>query len=176
MCPVLYAGRENWVTIWVKALQCGFDSIESFLETVPNETLCGDNELIRIGFNSPTEVEEYIALLEHHGLIFLQDKKTIDLVVVDQESGPTTPCDWIEFGRTKIDLDNADVASCRLINSRIVELITPQGWRYEDSLSQNLSIEHTDQTRKYLQFLRQEDGQEIYLNKMTGEEVAIDLP
>ena len=98
------------------------------------------------------------------------------LVVVDQESGPTTPCDWIEFGRTKIDLDNADVASCRLINSRIVELITPQGWRYEDSLSQNLSIEHTDQTRKYLQFLRQEDGQEIYLNKMTGEEVAIDLP
>ncbi|MBT5372655.1 MAG: hypothetical protein HOL17_13185, partial [Gammaproteobacteria bacterium] len=50
------------VVIRVKALQCGFDSIESFLETVPNETLCGDNELIRIGFNSPTEVEEYIAL------------------------------------------------------------------------------------------------------------------
>jgi hypothetical protein len=47
------------------------DGWPGFLNTVPNETLCADDELARVGFMTPTEVEAYIHRLETRGLRFL---------------------------------------------------------------------------------------------------------
>ena len=41
-----------------------------FLDKIPNKTYCSDGELERIGFLSPTEIGEFIAVLETSGLTF----------------------------------------------------------------------------------------------------------
>ena len=45
----------------------------SFVDWVPNRTMCSDNELVRIGFMSPADVAATIADLEKKGLRYLSD-------------------------------------------------------------------------------------------------------
>jgi hypothetical protein len=62
--------------------------------------MTSDGHLIRFGFMSPRDVGTWIERLEDWGLTFLRtDDETpvaVDIVVVDQVSGPTCACDWIE--------------------------------------------------------------------------------
>lgn len=71
----------------------------AFVRSVPNATLCDDGIIARVGFMDPRDVGRYIDWLERKGLVFVRDGKTIDLAVVDQFTGPTAPCEWLEFGR-----------------------------------------------------------------------------
>ena len=49
-----------------------------------------------------------------HGIIYQEEGKARDLVVVDQMRGPLVACDWIEFGHLNLDNDPAKpVAACR---------------------------------------------------------------
>ena len=65
----------------------------------PNRTFCFDDHLTRMGFMAPTDVSVYVDHLVKLGLTYLCAGKAIDFVVVDQNYGPTTPCDWIEGGK-----------------------------------------------------------------------------
>ncbi len=88
---------------------------DAFVCDVPNRTLCADDKLTRIGFMSPEDVKAYVEDLERHGLIYLENENAIDLVVVDQIRGPTTQCEWIEFGHINMDGDaNKRVAACQV--------------------------------------------------------------
>lgn len=64
----------------------------AFLAIVPNNTLCSDNELTRVGFMTPQDVGAFVNKLEQAGLEFLRSGNAVDLVVVDQLRGSTTPC------------------------------------------------------------------------------------
>ena len=66
-----------------------------FLSHVPNNTLCADHELARVGFTDPKTVEHFINDLRRHGPVFLSNGKSIDIAVLDQQRGPTEPCDWL---------------------------------------------------------------------------------
>lgn len=77
----------------------------AFAGAVPNQTLCADGELARIGFMVPKDVEAYVTALREHGIIYQEDGKARDLVVVDQMRGPLVSCDWIEFGHLNLDND-----------------------------------------------------------------------
>lgn len=59
----------------------------AFERMVPNRTLCADNELVRVGFMTPQDVESFIKSLERVGLEFLRSGKAIDIAVVDQITG-----------------------------------------------------------------------------------------
>ncbi|MES0336979.1 MAG: hypothetical protein SFH39_11595 [Candidatus Magnetobacterium sp. LHC-1] len=69
------------------------DGWEGFQRIVPNNTLCFDDDLIRVGFMSPQDVKAFVYQLEELGLTFLQGDKAIDFAVVDQLHGPTIECE-----------------------------------------------------------------------------------
>jgi hypothetical protein len=120
----------------------------AFMSIIPNNTFCTDEEIARIGFLAPADVNEFIDRLKDMGLTFLDDRGAVDLAVVDQQHGPTTPCDWLEFGHLPFGDGGGKVAACWLFTGpRIahglhlpglsMQLVTPAGWQYDDSLSHN---------------------------------------
>jgi hypothetical protein len=155
-----------------------------FVAEVPNATLCADNDLARVGFMLPTDVKAFIDRLTEHGLRFVQDGLAIDIAVVDQIRGPTMPVEWLEYAQIPFADTGSKVAACWLFEGprmaagihfpgRSLELATPAGWRYDESLSANFSFVPTDQVQSRLRFLRLEDGVEVFLDTATGKEVYV---
>jgi hypothetical protein len=52
---------------------------EAFKEIVPNQTLCADNEIVRVGFMIPQDVKSFIDKLEGMVLSFLRTGKQLML-------------------------------------------------------------------------------------------------
>ena len=52
-----------------------------FQNDVPNSTMCTDGELVRVGFMSPTGVQEYVESLEIGGLQFQEKEKFLGVFV-----------------------------------------------------------------------------------------------
>jgi hypothetical protein len=144
----------------------------AFKKIVPNKTLCSDNELARVGFMAPQDVSAFVGKLQQAGLVFLRSEKAVDLAVVDQLRGLTTPCDWLEFGHINMGT-NQEVAACRLAGSQTMQVFTPDGWEYEGSLSASQGFVSNENVNKDLKYLRTENGVDVYLNKTTGKEVYI---
>lgn len=130
------------ISVIVRADSLGtFPTWESFRAIVPNETLCADGELVRVGFLSPGEVRQFVRTLQDHGLRFSETGPAQDIVIADQQSGFTTPCDWAEFGRISWDNEpDRPVAAARLTGSLISQVLTPDGWTYEGSLTQKFEF------------------------------------
>jgi len=149
------------------------DGWDGFKKIVPNETLCADNEVVRIGFMMPQDVELFVKKLERNGLVFLKGGQAIDLAVVDQIRGPTSKCDWLEFGHVNIGENGPKVAVCRLTGSKITEMVTPGDWEYEKSISSSFGFVPSEHADKGLKFLRHENGNDVYFNPLTGSEVYV---
>ena len=52
-------------------------------------------------------------------------------------------------------------------------ILTPDEWQYENSLSQNPGYVLPERQDKSFKFLRNENGIDVYLNLVTGEEVFV---
>ena len=65
------------------------------------------------------------------------------------------------------------MATCRLVDSDLMEIVTPEGWEYENSLSSSYGFVPTEYADKGLKYLRHENGTDVYLNPVTGEEVYV---
>lgn len=144
---------------------------QAFVEAVPNETLCGDDEIARIGFMTPNDVNGYIRQLQMNGLVFVKDGRSVDIAVGDQVSGITSPCDWLEFGHINLTATGSRIAACRLVGSKLMSVSTPDGWKYEGSLSHKYVFVSSEYVDEGMKFLRHENGVDVYLNLLTGEEV-----
>lgn len=132
----------------------------AFQDLVPNSTLCADGEIARVGFMNYDDVMQFVAILEHAGLIHLRDRgciaaiferlmqstrsKAEDLVVVDQQQGPMESCDWIEFASVPTDGNQKMVNACRLKGSQVQHLHTPDGWKWEGSMSSSFLYRRVD--------------------------------
>jgi hypothetical protein len=141
---------------------------EAFKGLVPNRSLCADNELARAGFMHPDDVKRFVGVLEGFGLVYRDGETARDIAVVDQLRGPAIRCDWIESGHVG---EKERVAACRLAGSSQTVLMRPEGWSYEGSLSQTHAFVPAGAIGKSLKFLRHENGLDVYLNLLTGEEV-----
>jgi hypothetical protein len=86
----------------------------AFVSSVPNATLCTDDQLARVGFMDPKAVENFVKVLEAAGLVFLRSGKCVNIAVVDQQRGPTMPSDWLEFARIPFGKTGGKVAACWL--------------------------------------------------------------
>ena len=147
---------------------------EAFVEDVPNETLCADDELARVGFMSHGDVKAYVQHLEKFGICYLSQGRAVDLVVGDQLQGPAAPCDWGQFGHVNIGEDpHQRVAACRAVGSTLNMLIHPDRWQYEGSLSQSFGFVPGDHPDNGLTFLRRENNVDVYHNSLTDKEVYI---
>lgn len=145
----------------------------AFMKIVPNETLCADNEIARIGFMSPQDVESFVKKLQSNGLEFLRSGEAIDLAVADQMHGLTSKCSWLDFGHVNMGNNGPRVAACRLANSQVMEVVTPPGWQFEGSLSSTFGFVPSEHVEKGMQFLRHENGLDVYFNPLTGKEVYV---
>ena len=129
---------------------------ERFLiTTIENPSFCTDGELVRIGFMSPNEVQNFVEWLEQAGLQFNEGtvREQSDIAVIDQQRGLTKPCEWIEFANIPKG-DSGSIAVCWLFEgdrisyglhmpSASLELYTPDGWTYEGSLSEKFKFIET---------------------------------
>jgi hypothetical protein len=147
----------------------------AFDDGVPNNTLCNDKELARIGFMDPNDSAAFIAGLERRGLTYLRAGKSADIALAVQGGGVTAPCDWLEYGH--VELKPGEIVAAVWPRGAIVaEVICPTGWTYQKSLSRQYAVVPPDQVEKSLKFLRHQDGLDVYLNLLTGQEVYIGRP
>jgi len=146
---------------------------EGFKRIVPNQTLCVDNEIVRVGFMTPDDVKSFIKKLEVIGLTFLRDDQSVDIAVVDQMKGLSARCQWLEFGHVNMTEGGQRVAVCRLVGSDVMQVVTPPEWEYEKSLSSSYGFVPTEHLEKGLKYLRHENGLDVYLNPATEEEVYV---
>jgi hypothetical protein len=113
-----------------------FKDWELFKDIVPNQTLCADGELARVGFMAPEDAEHFCRILEQWGLHYLSDGQAQDLVVADQFRGLAAPCNWASFGHVNWHGDpKLKVAACMLNGSAHKQLLTPDGWHFDGSLT-----------------------------------------
>ena len=146
----------------------------SFAASAPNQTLCADGELARIGFMNPSDVQAYVDALAQHGILYQVDGAARDVVVVDQIRGPVLTCPWIEFGHLNLEGDPKQrVAACRLSGSKSNKVATPDGWVFARSLTSSYGFVPSEHQDKSLNFVRRQDGLDVYLNELTGEEVFV---
>ena len=145
----------------------------AFKENVPNQTLCWDDHIVRVGFMVPQDANKFINALEANGLRHLDnDECAVDLIKIDQVGGPVNDCDWIMTGQLSIDAaEEQYVGIALLLGTDDPELSLPVGWKYERSLSQQFSVTRPDEMGKSLTFLRHEDGNDVFHNVLTGGEV-----
>ena len=121
----------------------------SFMVSIPNATFCTDGELVRVGFFTPGETENYVNELELKGLFFqrenFEDSKISDIAIVDQHRGPTLPWNWIEFGKFELKGHDGKISMCWLFEDERInvegthlkdlnmKLHAPEGWTPENS-------------------------------------------
>jgi len=146
---------------------------DTFVEKAPNKTLCADKKIARLGFMSPFDVESFINGLEKIGFKYLVNGHASEIAVIDQIKGFTAPCDWLDAGHVEIDNGKHKVAACKLKGCRSKHIIFPEGWEYNKSLSREYGFVPNEHMEKSLQFLRHENGIDVYFNRLTGKETYI---
>jgi len=73
----------------------------AFKKMLPTETSCTDGEIVSVQFRKSDEVKSFINKLTLYGFIWTKNKQSVDIVVVDEKTGPTTKCSWLLFGKVQ---------------------------------------------------------------------------
>lgn len=119
---------------------------EDFREYLPNFTLCKDDKLARFCFLSQEEAMAFKDKLESLNFVYQGNEGAQDFVFVDQIYGATTQCNWLECGHLDIDNDpQKKVAACRIAGANDDNIVTPEGWVYEDSLTVQYGLTPSEQ-------------------------------
>jgi hypothetical protein len=121
--------------------------LSRYQEECPNQTFCMDEYLTRIGFMTPADVGSFVGSLQVKGLVFSQNGKFIDIAVVDQRTGLTAGCDWLQFGKHP-----AGFSICWLGGMEPGNVAIPEGWRLENSLSKKSHFVDTRDADERLKF------------------------
>jgi hypothetical protein len=100
--------------------------------------------------------------------------------------GLKAKCDWLKFaelgfgsaGKVSVCwfIDDPRIAVGTHLSDLSMQLATPVDWEFEGSLSHTFGYTPTEHFEKILKFLRHEDGLDIYLNTVTGEEERVGRP
>jgi hypothetical protein len=145
----------------------------AFVQSVPNRTLCYDDSIARVGFMMTQDAKSFVDSLISNGLVFVQNAKAIDVVVVDQLHGPACGCDWIECGYLEHFASKIKIKYCRFAGSKSLQCSLPEGWEYEKSISRKFSYIAEEDMASRLSFVRHEEGKDVFLDRVTGKEVYI---
>jgi tetratricopeptide (TPR) repeat protein len=149
----------------------------ALLRTIPNQTACGDADLIRVGFMDTSDADAYVDALQAGGLMYRRDDTTVDLAVVIQRKGPTRASPWLEYA--DIETDGKKLSVCWLAGTgeQSKRIAVPEGWTYERSLSKDgPGFMSASLKGDRLKFLRREDGVDVYLDLQTNTELYAGRP
>ena len=65
------------------------------------------------------------------------------------------------------------VAACWLVGSQVKQVVTPPDWKFEGSLSSTFAFVPSKHAAKGMKYLRHENGLDVYLNPITGQEMYV---
>lgn len=131
----------------------------------------------------PADVQAFVEVLIAHGLIFKRDGQAVDLAVIDQVTGPTTPCHWANTGLIE-HIHGCTVTACWLgdttdagapvpqTGDRLI-VATPVGWQYAGSLSESPGRLTDNEAASRMSRLRREGNLDVYLDTATGKEMFV---
>jgi hypothetical protein len=147
--------------------------IEGYRRACPNGTFCADENLTRVGFMVPADVQGWLDHLENAGLVFIVAGMAIEIVVVDQFKGATAPCLWLKGGRSSMGY-----SAVWLAGTEPGELAHPPGWTPSRSASLTF-VSNEDVTDRVLH-MTSADGIDVLLDLKSGKEVyvgrVLDIP
>ena len=125
---------------------------------------CSDGTLVSVSFLHPADARVVVAQLREHGLMELDPLRAHDLVIVDQEDGPSLPCAWLGWKR-----EHGGPTSAWVANREPGPLAVPAGWT--PALAPCLTrIDRRDEPGRMLK-LAEEGELETWLDFKTGEVV-----
>lgn len=149
--------------------------VEAFMDSLPNESLRSDGEIAAVHFMTPADTRAYVSRLVERGLTYRIDEGgPVDIAVVDQRSGPTVVCDWLDFGNADWEDDPDQViAVCCARPTGTNRVVVPEGWNYRNSLTANAQFVAGQEIPPELQFVRHEAGVDVLRDQRTGEEYFV---
>lgn len=119
----------------------------------------------------PEHVQEFVESLKKHGLVFDFEAKPSDFCVVDQLCVKNSECAWLVAGDTNLDGNPSHrVSAARRKGNAIDQVLTPEGWTYEDSLCAKHTFAPTSQLDDNLRYLRTENGLDVYWDQAQEKE------
>ena len=141
--------------------------VTGFARDCPNATFCTDGYVSRVGFMCMRDTLFFLGMLEACGIDCTADGPAGEAVVVDQNTGPTQPCLWLEFSHSE-----AGVAVCWHTCHPPGKLYVPYGWDMErlDAFHSSPGVPFP----RRLRFLRTEDSQDWYQDRRTGELLCVE--
>ena len=169
--PVLV--EANSIIVRVEAIRDRFTGgWAAFADDVPNNTLCSDGEIARVGFMNPNDGSDYIDRLVDFGLVFKRDDKAVDISVAIQGQGLAIACDWLDYGGIEI-VPGQNVCAVWRKGSASRQVYCPERWSFERSLSRQYLVASADHVGQLLTFLRHDNGIDVYRDALSGKEVFI---
>lgn len=145
-----------------------------FMLFVPNGSFRCDADLAAVSFMTPADTKRFIDTLERHGLTYARHRRAIDMAVAQQGHGLIVPCSWAKAMRipwTKRPGKEIMIGWKR--GSPSTSLVVPSGWTFDGSLSDQSMFIEADRISEYLDYLRTEDGLDIYRDIQTGREMYL---
>lgn len=147
---------------------------KAFEDAVPNQTLCTDGSLVRVGFMAHVDAIEYCKTLSANNLNVVTREHDGDYVLVGQLEGPVIQPDWLQFeSMEKADDESKQIAVCRLKGDTRPGLSAPIGWKYKGSMSDKPNFASKEEAEQRLEKIRRRDGVEVYYDKQTRKQVFV---
>ena len=145
----------------------------AFERLIPNATGCYDDDLARVGFMAPADVEAFVSVLEAGGLTFRRHGEAVDIAVVDQLRGPLVPAPWLEVAKVELFKPRIRATVCLLAGEKLDGIAMPSGWKFDGSLSDRPGFVAGSTEGDRLKLLRHEGGVDVYLDLISGKEAFV---
>ena len=97
--------------------------LEEYERRCPNDTLCYDESICRVGFMALADAQEYVDNLISLGFVGPNEQESTEIAIIDQESGLLFPCDWLQLGR------QGDVTIAWLKGTELTHFAAPPSWK-----------------------------------------------
>lgn len=139
------------VLIRIEAVRSSFvGGPRRFLDLVPNQTLCGDGMLCRVGFMVLEDAMFFANQLFGEGLAAATDEtiESPDIALAVQTGKMVYPCTWIQLDQFEIGSPEKVVWGASIKGAEDLPLAFPDGWTYDryQSLSMADPSKITDAT------------------------------
>lgn len=144
---------------------------DGYVDDCPNATLCADEHIARVGFMAPPDARVFVERLGSHGFRVDPNDGRCDVAVVDHVAGTLQRAAWLEVGG--VTVDDHQICVCRLVGDDTKVLITPDGWSWDTSLYRGGERVPEAAAGEGAQFLRHENGLDVFLDLETGKEKFI---
>lgn len=105
------------------------------LERPPRFVCNGDPALVNISFYDPPHVAPAQEMLRRYGIVEVDDRRFVEMAIVDQRFGPTMPCHWLEWRRHAEGFTYAWLAG-----TDPGDMAAPRDWAPETAWSAMLAV------------------------------------